>query len=61
MQEWRKPVPLGKAWVSQLLELPCQKGSRPHLLWEKPQWEHSICLALVSHVVMLFKFSPQLL
>lgn len=34
VQEWRKRVPLGKAWVSQLLELPCQKGSRPQLLWE---------------------------
>lgn len=34
MQEWRKPVPVGKAWVSPLLELPCQKGSRPRLLWE---------------------------
>lgn len=28
---------------------------------EKLQWEHSVCPALASHVVRLFKFSPQLL
>lgn len=65
VQEWRKLVPLGKAWVSQLpWSCPARRDPGPissGKAGEKLQWERSVCPALVSHVVRLFKFSPQLL